>query len=155
MNQLTGIIGTTVAGVVGMTLLAGVPTQAQGQTCVPLQVVDGRGTQVEKSVSPPGTGVTRDNWNTDFVVPDGSQFNRYVAQISPNDAGEYRLFMALKYNNDTSDTVYDRVQQLSETNLYTIQGRPRNRPGPYQVNVAVGGLRAIGKNYTVSVLGCS
>jgi hypothetical protein len=155
MNPYARILSAAVVGTMGATLLTGFPIQAQGQTCTPLQVVDGKGTRVEKSVSPPGTGVVRDNWNTDFVVPEGSQFNRYVAQITPINGGEYRLFMALKYNNDTSDTVYDRVQQLSETNLCTISGRPRNRSGPYQVNVAVGGLRALGNRYAVSVLGCS
>jgi len=44
---------------------------------------------------------------------------------------------------------------LAEGKPYTIQGASRNSATPYQVNVSVGGVRAIGNSYTVSMLGCN
>ncbi|XHX76372.1 MAG: hypothetical protein RBJ76_18245 [Stenomitos frigidus ULC029] len=82
---------------------------ANAQTCTTLRVAGGNTTVVEKSVSPPGTGITRDNWNTDFVVPSNLTFRRYVANVVPINGGEYTVQMNLKYGNDTADTVYNQV----------------------------------------------
>lgn len=124
------------------------------QTCTPLRVVEGEGTQVQKSVSPPSAGVTQSNWNTDFVVPSRQVFKRYVATIAPEDGGEYIIKMALKYNNDTADKVYEQTVSLQEGKPLTIPGTPRLNAIPYQVNLEIGGLVAVGKSYTVSVSGC-
>jgi hypothetical protein len=128
---------------------------AQAQSCRALPVVGGSGTEVEKSVSPPSTGVTRSNWNTDFFVPSNRSFRRYVARIVPKNGGEYNVTMSLKYNNDTADRAFERTIDLPEGKPYDIQGAARNNATPYQVNVEVGGVQAIGNTYTVSAFGCS
>jgi hypothetical protein len=128
---------------------------AQAQSCAALPVVGGSGTEVEKSVSPPSTGVTRSNWNTDFFVPSNRSFRRYVARIVPKNGGEYKVRMSLKYNNDTADRAFERTIDLAEGKPYDIQGAARNNATPYQVNVEVGGLQAIGNSYTVSAFGCN
>lgn len=127
------------------------------QTCTPLRVVEGEGTQtqVQKSVSPPSTGVTRSNWNTDFVVPSRQVFRRYVATITPENGGEYIIKMALKYNDDTEDDVYEQTVSLQEGKPLTIPGGSRLNATPFQVNLEIGGLQAVGKSYTVSVSGCN
>ncbi|MBM0743625.1 hypothetical protein JOY44_18730 [Phormidium sp. CLA17] len=127
---------------------------ATAQSCTALAVVDGKGTQAQKSVSPPGTGITRNNWSTDFVVPSSQSFRRYVVRIVPKNGGEYDIAMFLKYNNDTADKAFVRTLKLPEGKPYNIQGPARPNATPYQVNASVGGLRAIGNTYTVSALGC-
>lgn len=153
MNYSSSAVIGGVVGVISATVLTSIPAQAQ--TCAALPAVDAKGTQIQKSVSPPGTGVTRDNWNTDFAVPKNRSFRRYIARIVPENGGEYRVLMALKYSNDTSSTVFDRTVQLPEQRAYNIQGVARANSTPYQVNVAVGGVRAVGNTYTVSAFGCN
>lgn len=153
MNQVQTFVLASVTGVLSTALFSS--PAAHAQSCAALAAVDGNGTQVEKSVSPPGTGVTRDNWSTDFTIPSNQSFQRYVARIVPVNGGEYRVLMALKYNNDTSNTVFDRTVQLPERRAYNVQGTARANTIPYQVNVQVGGIRAIGNTYTVSAFGCN
>jgi hypothetical protein len=152
-NRVCATSIASAASLAGVVCLIGAPAIAQ--TCVPLAVVDGQGTQqIQKSVSPPGTGVTRDNWSTDFVVPSSQSFRRYVARILPENGGEYQVLVALKYNNDTADTVFNRTVELPQNRFYGIQGSARANATPYQVNVKVGGVKAIGNRYRVSALGC-
>jgi len=153
MNYLKTIAIAGITSLVSVAVLTSVPAKAQ--TCTALPIVDGKGTLVQKSVSPPGTGITRNNWSTDFVVPSSQSFRRYVARIVPKNGGEYDLAMSLKYNNDTADKAFIRTLELAEGKPYTIQGASRNSATPYQVNVSVGGVRAIGNSYTVSMLGCN
>ncbi len=153
MNQLETLAIAGITSLASVAIFTSGPSRAQ--TCTALPVVDGKGTLVQKSVSPPGTGVTRNNWSTDFVVPSSQTFRRYVARIVPKNGGEYDLAMSLKYNNDTADKAFIRTLKLAEGKPYNIQGAARNSATPYQVNVSVGGVRAIGNSYTVSTLGCN
>ncbi len=152
MNQLETI---AIAGIISLVSIGITTIPVKAQTCSALVVVDGKGTQAQKSVSPPGTGITRDNWNTDFIVPSSQSFRRYVARVTPKNGGEYDLAMSLKYNNDTADNAFSRTLTLAEGKPYNIQGAARTSATPYQVNVSVGGIRAIGNSYTVSMLGCN
>jgi len=144
-----------VAGMVMATSLLTLIQSADTQTCTPLQAVGENATTVEKSVSPPGTGITRDNWNTDFVVPSDRSFRRYVATIFPLNGGEYNIQMNLKYNNETADTVYNQVTGLPEKQSFSVTGSPRANANPYQVNLQVGGIPVIGNSYKISVSACS
>jgi hypothetical protein len=153
MNQLKTIAIASVTSLSSVMILTSL--SATAQTCTALPVVDGSGTLVQKSVSPPSTGITRNNWSTDFVVPSSQSFRRYVTRIVPKNGGEYDVAMSLKYNNDTADKAFTRTIKLAEGKSYTIQGSARRSATPYQVNVSVGGLRAIGNTYTVSTLGCN
>ena len=153
MSQLKILKIAGITSLFSAVTLASAPAGAQ--TCTALTVVDGKGTQVQKSVSPPGTGITRNNWSTDFVVPSSQSFRRYVARIVPKNGGEYDLAMSLKYNNDTADKAFIRTLKLAEGKPYNIQGAARSSATPYQVNVNVGGIRAVGNSYTVSMLGCN
>lgn len=153
MSQLKTIVIAGIASLFGGVIFTNIPAKAQ--SCTALPVVDGSSTLVQKSVSPPGTGITRSNWSTDFVVPSSQSFRRYVARIMPKNGGEYDLAMSLKYNNDTADNAFTRTIKLPEGKPYNIQGAARRSATPYQVNVSVGGLRAIGNTYTVSALGCN
>jgi hypothetical protein len=129
--------------------------KASAQSCSPLEVVDGKGSAVKKSVSPPTTGITNSNWNTDFSVSGDTKFRSYVVNVVPIKTGNYDVKAYLKYSNNTSDQIYDK------TNIKLIAGQPleivaqsRQQQLPYQVNVMVGGLEAIGNTYQVSARGC-
>jgi hypothetical protein len=133
----------------------GYDTPVRSQTCYPLRVVGGQSTQIQKKVSAPGTVLVRSNWNTDFVVPSEQVFNRFVVTVVPKNGGEYKLQMSLKYNNDTADQVYNQTAKLPEGRPFNMAGPKRNNATPYQVNVSVGGLAAVGNSYTVSAVGCN
>lgn len=139
--------------VVGTLLAVALPVGAQ--TCVPFPVVGGKDFEVEKEVSFVGTGIVRSNWNTDFRVPSDPPFKRYVATILPEDRGEYQVRITLKYGDKTTETVYDNVIELPQNQLVMFNLTPRLERIPEQVNLVIGGVNAIGKNYTVSVVGCN
>lgn len=136
----------------------GATQPASAQTCTPLRVVEGRGqTEVTKTVSPPSTPLSRSNWNTDFAVPRGVNYDYFVADVESEstDDGEFSIVMNLKYNDGGFDRIYEgeRVPLAAGDDL-NLTGNPRNDQQPYQVNVKVGGPFALGMTYSVSVVGC-
>ncbi len=133
------------------------PTPAKAQAvCTPLRAVGGSGTRVRKRVSPAGTLVTSNNWNTDFAVPGGNAFRRYTVTVAPENDGQYSIHAYLKYGNDTADQFYNQDNvPLSRGRRLILSGQPRSgNQQPFQVNVSVGGTVALGNTYTVSVVGC-
>jgi hypothetical protein len=143
-----------IAAIATLGLMLSTISVVEARTCTPLQVVGGSGTQVEKKITPGGTLLTNDNWNTDFAVPSGANFNRYVAAITPKDNANYSIKLFLKYSNNTVDKFYDQTAPLKKGKLLLISGEPRARESPYQINVLVGGLEAIGTEYSLTVSGC-
>ncbi|EKQ70804.1 hypothetical protein OsccyDRAFT_1109 [Leptolyngbyaceae cyanobacterium JSC-12] len=143
-----------IGSVMLVSAIALITSPANAQTCAALPVVGGSGARVQKTVSPPGAGpVVRDNWNTDFSV--GRQgYRSYVATITPKNSGTYTILMNLKYSNDSVDKVFDEKVVLKQGQPYRIQGTTRIGSTPYQVNLSVGGVEAIGNTYVASVAGC-
>jgi hypothetical protein len=133
-------------------VLIGLPANAE--VCTPLKVVEGSGTTVQKKVSIPGTPTSRSNWNTDFMVPGGQSFRRYVATMLPLNGGEYNIQMSLKYPNNTADRIYNQKKSLRDSQTLTIVGSPRLDANPYQVNLSIGGIPVVGNAYKLSVSGC-
>lgn len=139
--------------VVGLVAIA-LPARAQ-QYCQLLQVVGSGDVQVSKSVSPPSTILSKNNWNTDFIVPQGENFSSFIAEIKPEESGEYTIKMFLKYSNNTADKVYDRnAVPLANRQPAIITGNVRTGEQPYQINLLVGGIQASGEPYTAIVRGC-
>jgi hypothetical protein len=126
------------------------------QECSPFRVVLGEGNQVDKSVSTPSTGIVKDNWNTDFAVPENSSFSEYVATITSKSSkkGNYPVQMYLKYSDGTSGKVFDSNIELAPGEAREISGKPRVGQQPYQVNVRVGDVEAVGYSYRLSARGC-
>ncbi len=130
-------------------------SSAQAETCTSLNIIGASGTSAKKTVSPFSTLVTNNNWNTDFAVPSEQSFSRFVATIVPEKRADYDLELNLKYSNETSDRSYKKGNVgVTFGHLLHLVGIPRPNSEPYQVNVFVGGLNAIGNTYTVSVEGC-
>ena len=142
-------------GVVSLVLSLSLASSVQAETCTPLKVIGAVGTKVKKTVSPISTLVTNNNWNTDFAVPGGRSFNRYVATIMPENNANYDVKLNLKYSDKSSGEVYkqDNVAVKAGVPL-NMSGAPRSQSEPFEVNVFVGGISAIGNTYSVSVAGC-
>jgi hypothetical protein len=134
----------------------------KAQTCVPIPLVGGEGNQITKTVSQPtipgplGVKITRNNWNTDWAVPGGKSFRRFVATINAPNDGSFEIRMFLKYSDQTADEVFNQnSQQLVSGRPLTIEATPRSaREQPFVVNIFVNGIAAIGRTYTASVVGC-
>ncbi len=139
--------------IAGFLCFASLPADAQ--SCSSLKVVGGTGTQVQKTVSPPGAEIVRNNWNTDFSVPSTQAYRRFVATIMPKNEGQYRVQMSLKYNDGSVDKVYDQTITLTKNKAVTITGSRRLNANPYQVNLFIGGVPVVGNSYTASVAGCN
>jgi hypothetical protein len=141
------------AGLVGAIVGFGLPASAQ--VCTPLRAIGASSSQIQKKVSVPGAGViSRNNWNTDFAVPNAGEYRYYVATINPKNEGTYSIQMALKYGNESADKVYDQKIELAKGKPLNISGSPRVSGKPYQVNLSVGGVEVVGNTYTVAVSGC-
>ncbi len=138
------------------------------ETCTPLEVVGAAegategarlnrsATTVKKSISPTGTFVTANNWNTDFAIPSGTEFTRYVATITPDSDGQYDIQLNLKYSDQTAVKAYNQsAKSLGKGKTYTFDAKPRGlKDQPYQVNVYFGGPVSTGKSYTLKVGAC-
>lgn len=139
------------------------PAIAQ-ERCQPLKLVGGIGLEITKTVSPPTVPVplpgpfstqVRNNWNTDWIVPGGQVFRRFVVTISLKDDVEYGIAANLKYPDQTADNFFDnKAVTPAMGRPLRLEASSRNDMQPYQVNVSVGGVPAIGKSYAISVLGC-
>ncbi|MBD2162515.1 MAG: hypothetical protein VKL01_11450 [Limnothrix sp.] len=125
---------------------------------VPLMPVGGNDPEVVKRVSAPSLLFTRNNWNTDFVVPSNQSFTSFRVSLFFKDSGSYKSEMFLKYGDSSNDQFYDERVNAEANQLVQVPAYPRRRPGqniqPFQVNVKVGNTGSIGKVYVVSVDAC-
>jgi hypothetical protein len=150
---------TKVLGILASIVSLNLPALAE--TCTPIPVIGGQGSQVTKTVSQPtipgpfGIDITRNNWNTDWAVPSERRFQRFVATIASANGGSFDIKMYLKYSDQTAGEFYntDGVQ-LNPGKPLTIEATPRPEDEPYQVNLFIGGLDHMGNTYTASVVGC-
>lgn len=135
------------------------------QSCQPISIVGGTGSEVTKTTTIPGLPIplplpigvgarTRDNWNTDWVVPTNQTFRTFMVVLMPRHNARYSISMYLKYGDDTADKFYDRTTQLPANEPLVIEAEPRLDFQPYQVNVRVGGVDSVGVRYTVAVAAC-
>jgi hypothetical protein len=151
---LTVGFGIASMTVVGTQLLTSKPAIAQ-RNCTPLEVVGSFETTIEKTVSLPSTGITQSNWNTDFIVSDDYDADRYYVRIVAEDAGDYDIEVYLKYPDETADEIFnEEAVELGAGESIVIPATPRVSQDPYQVNVEVGGITALDHTYWVSVRGC-
>lgn len=163
MNTKILALGGFAAAVLGVTTavmgtnLVTTTQRAAAQACSPLNVVGATGgeTRVEKKVSPPATGVTESNWNTDFAIGNDPPYSYYLAVVTPSNDGNYAIQLNLKYPDETADRIFDEsAYTLTQGQPLQIEARPRPGVNPYQVNLQVGGVTALGNTYSVAAYGC-
>ncbi len=150
-NSILPRLGLFTLTTVSIALLTSRPSQAQ--SCQPLPVVAGEGTEVEKSISAPSIGVYRNNWDTDFSAENATA-SQYLANITAQDGGEYSIEMYLKYADGSADEIYNQSVGFEPGESLNISGVPRLDEQPYQVNLSVGGLTAVGNHYNATVSAC-
>jgi hypothetical protein len=136
---------------------------AVSQNCLALELASGAGTEAVKTVSRPtilpfggrATASLRNNWNTDWIVPNNQLFQQFVVTMVPHTTGQYDIKMFLKYSDGTADNFYDqRGTQLIAEQPLRVDAQPRSTAQPFQVNILVGGLNSEGNRYTASVAAC-
>lgn len=153
----------TILGILASILSLELPVQAE--TCIPIPVAGSQENTITKKVSPPtipagplgmvGVDVTRNNWNTDWAIPGDVNFRRFIATINSNDGGPFDIKMYLKYSDQTASEFYNAEGvQFQSSKPLTLIATPRPEDEPYQINLLVNGVEALGKSYTASVVGC-
>lgn len=151
--KATATLGVATAAIVGANVSSN--PVALAQACQALSVVDGAGTEVTKTVSPPGVLFIDSNWNTDFSVPSGVSYRYFEVTFTPESGESYDVDVNLKYSDDSIDQAYSvRDRVFTENEAVSIQAESRASSTPYQINLRVGGLNASGNTYTASVRGC-
>lgn len=148
---------TLLSAIIGQNL----PVLAQACTPIPL-VGKPQTNEITKTVAQPtipgpfGVKITRNNWNTDWAVSSGSNFTRYVATITSRDGGTFDVRFFLKYSDQTEDEFFNNRQLvMTAGQTITIEGTPRSADNqPFQINLFVNGLSALGRTYTATVVGC-
>ncbi|WP_028947064.1 MULTISPECIES: hypothetical protein [unclassified Synechocystis] len=155
-------LGVAIASVsfgVGLTMAAG------AETCVPIALVGGEGNSVTKTVAAPtipagplgmlGINITRNNWNTDWAVPGGTVFKRFVMTVTSNETNPFDIRMFLKYSDQTAAEVFNQSSFVFKPNTpLEIIGNVTPEEQPYQVNLFVNGLDSLGRTYTATLVGC-
>lgn len=114
---------------------------AKSQACTLLALVGGEGSEVEKTIYIPtipglfGVRITRNNWNTDWIVPPAQQFKSFAATIVSQEGGVFDIRMYLKYSDETEDKFYDvSNSRLNAGEPLELRAIPRHNEQPYQVN---------------------
>ncbi len=134
------------------------------EKCQAFEVVGGNGTTQTKTVTPPSVPFVpfvpfvsfSNNWNTDFAVPGGRTFKRYLVTIKPESNVTYGIELNLKYSNNTFDQFYKQNTDIKAGETLRISATPRSSSEPYQVNALIGGVEnASGTTYQLTVYGCN
>ncbi|MGK7944273.1 MAG: hypothetical protein AB4058_07375 [Microcystaceae cyanobacterium] len=131
------------------------------QSCTPLNLVGGEGSQVRKTASQPtvqgpfGVTITRNNWNTDWVIPTERSWKSFIVNVNTDKEQTMTVRVYLKYPDQTSDQFLNEESvTISPQKPLKLTLTPRKDIRPYQVNVFVGDVGSFGKTYTASVSGC-
>jgi hypothetical protein len=136
---------------------------AFAKSCAPLKPVGNSeganlkaANSISKSISPASVGVAKDNWNTDFEIPNSIKFTSYMVMVTPDSDGQYDVVSYLKYANGKAQTAFEKKGiSLGKGKTLEFTTRPESvTTSPYQVNVLFGGTLSTGKSYTLKVLGC-
>jgi hypothetical protein len=132
-------------------------TQAQAsEDCIAFRPIGSNNYVVRKSVS--STGVTpgvRNNWDTDFVVPGGQRFVRYIATITSETPDNYTIISNFKFPDNTTAQVFrrDGVRLVGGVPFQIVGDPPASARQPFQINMNVSGRQ--GATYRLSVSGCT
>jgi hypothetical protein len=155
MSYRVAILGTA-ATLLSMAL----PAQAS-ESCIPIPLVGGQGNSVTKTVSQPtipgplGINITRNNWNTDWAVPGGQKFRRFIVTITPQDTAQFTIQVFLRYSDQTADQFFNSEGETFPAGVpIVVKAESRPSETPFQVNLLVNGLAAFGRTYSASVVGC-
>lgn len=130
-------------------------TQSVPKNCQLLKEIQSGQTSIRKEIENPANldiKVFENNWNTDFAVPTGTKFQSFTASLTPENEAVYDVSINLKYNDDTTITVYDKETAMNRGKTYSFPFESPNNRQPYQVNLKVKGDN--NNAYSASVMAC-
>jgi hypothetical protein len=143
-------------------VLAGAALPVRSQNCTPLNLLGGQGSKVTKSVSQPtfpgpfGIKITRNNWNTDWAIPGGGNFQRFATTISVPAGASFDIRLFVKYSDQTNEEFFNtNGVRIEPGKPLTIESRVREGDLPFLVNLFVNGVQHIGNTYTASTVACA
>lgn len=122
----------------------------QGSSCTPLQEVTTGQSEIRKRIE--NRSILGNNWHTDFVVPNDTEFSYFVALVTPENNGPYWMDAHLRLPQGGSEKAFsDRADLQAGTTVSIPFESPTGRQ-PAVVNVRLGGVN--GNFYTISVAAC-
>ncbi|MBE9202921.1 hypothetical protein IQ218_04965 [Synechocystis salina LEGE 06099] len=165
LTPMSSITKSLTLALAGTSLAVGLATPSHGETCVPIPLVGGQGNTVTKTVAVPtipagplgmlGVNITRNNWNTDWAVPGGTVFKKFVMTVTSAESNPFDIRMFLKYSDQTAAELFNQQGFVFKPNTpLEIVGNATPEDQPYQVNLFVNGLDSLGKTYTATLVGC-
>ena len=138
MMKLTSITG--LLSLSAVLLSSHLPAAAQN--CRPLSLLGGEGSEVTKTVSQPtvpgpfGVTITRNNWNTDWAVPGGRSFQRFIVTVSVPRAASFDIRLFLKYSDQTNEEFFNtNGVRIEPDKPLTITATVRANDQPFLVNL--------------------
>ncbi|UBF30301.1 hypothetical protein K9N68_34365 (plasmid) [Kovacikia minuta CCNUW1] len=126
------------------------------ETCVSFKPVEGSSYEVRKTVSSSGvTPGVRNNWDTDFVVPGGTNFIRYITTITSETPENYNIIINFRQGDNTSEQVFrrDGARLVGGIPFQIVIAPSASSRQPFQINTNIRGRQ--GARYRISVSGCS
>ena len=126
--------------------------QATGSatTCVPLQEVTSGQNEIRKRIE--NRSILGNNWHTDFVVPNDTNFSYFVALVTPENNGPYWMDVHLRQSHGGSEKVFSERADLQAGTTVSIPFESPTGRQPAVINARLGGVN--GNFYTISVAAC-
>ncbi|NJL49700.1 MAG: hypothetical protein HC929_22545 [Leptolyngbyaceae cyanobacterium SM2_5_2] len=120
------------------------------ESCMALQEVTTGQNEVRKRIE--NRVVTRNNWHTDWLVPNNRQFSYFVAIITAENTGPYQMDIHLRLPQGGSEPAFTGRADVTAGTSYVIPFQSPTGRQPSVINTRVGGVN--GNFYTLSVAGC-
>lgn len=140
---ITGMLTGAASLSLALSPLFSIPSPVNAaEACIPLRVV---GSQTETIARKRIESTIRNagNANTDFAVPTGYRFSRYIGTLTPENEAGYKVSVNLKFNDDTSKLVYGEKDLALKRNVpyqLSIPTPPGLTRQPYQINLHITGV---------------
>lgn len=119
-------------------------------TCVPLQEVTTGQNEIRKRIE--NRSILGNNWHTDFIVPNDTEFSYFVALVTPENTGPYWMDVHLRQPQGGSEKVFSERADLQAGTTVSIPFESPTGRQPAVVNVRLGGVN--GNFYTIAVAAC-
>lgn len=118
--------------------------------CIALQEVTTGQTEIRKRIE--NRIITSGNWNTDFLVPTGGNFDYFVAIITAENTAPYEFMANLRLPGGGSEVAFRGRSDVQAGTTYSIPFQSPTGRQPTVINARVGGVN--GNFYTISMAGC-
>ncbi|NMF84509.1 hypothetical protein [Nodosilinea sp. P-1105] len=130
------------------------PLVAQADTmenpCVLLQEVTTGQTEVRKRIE--NRVISRNNWHTDFLVPNSPEFDYFVALVTAENTGPYHLDIHLRLPQGGSEPAFSGRADVEAGTTYVIPFQSPTGRHPALINARLGGIN--GNFYSISIAAC-